>query len=124
MAVTGQDFMNKGVMYCIWQLMDPKVTTGYHYWFAIRLSQPLNIGHGGYSAYWDIATGNYPLQPPSDGTDTIPPTMWRRVVNDAAMPYIFAATHDQCPADLKVELVPQAGGEDLSIAVTMSDMSA
>ncbi len=122
MSVTGQDILNKGVMYCTWQLVDPKDTSGNHFWFSIRLTQPFNIGHAGWSAYWELATGVGPLQPPGQNADVIPADSWRTVVSSPGTRYILSPAADQVPAKLKVQLTPVAGGEDLSVSVDMSNL--
>lgn len=123
MLVTGQDAINKGVEYCTWQSpADVKNPSAAFFWYSVRLIQPFNLFHMGWSASWQLATGVGPKQPPAKNGDTIPATSWRTVVDDPSTPYILNSAADQCPGGLKILLTPTAGGEDLDMEIVMSNI--
>ena len=87
------------------------------YWFGTKLIFPFQIFHTGYSPYWQVCGGAVPPASP----DAIE---WRTAVPDASVPYLYTAQADGLPAGLKIFCVPKAGGQDLSVDITISNVSA
>jgi len=131
MTVTLQDAENMGEEICVWwaQVSDSQGNP-YVYWFGTQLYQPVNIVHAGYPPYYAICAGfvanaaQIPqLKMESIGIGNSPGAdLWRRPVADPGQPYYFTAAADHLPTNLKIGFVPVAGGEDLQVSVTISNI--
>lgn len=125
MVVTGQDVVNAGELICVYWTT---LASGGIYWFGIRLLQSPNFLHLGFKPYWQICSGNAANANaiPELKNDTWGSTgadLWRTPTADPAITYTFDTATDLVPPKLKIYCEPAAGGEDLALSVTMSDLS-
>lgn len=128
MTVALEDALNMGEMICVWWTQVPEAVEAPIYWYATQLYQPVNVAHAGPSAYYGICSGRVaraedipPLRMESNSNGS-GQDLWRRPVLDPAEQYQFTAAADQLPPNLKIECIPVANGEDLSVRIAMSDI--
>jgi hypothetical protein len=131
MSVTLQDAANAGEQICVWWTQIPLLTgSNAIFWFGTQLYQPINFVHLGFSPYYGICSGQVAtveqipqLKLESVTLVTSPgEDLWRRPVDEPGVPYYFTAAADRLPKNLKIGFVPTASGEDIKVAVTLSDI--
>jgi hypothetical protein len=129
MTVALQDALNMGEMICTWWMTISDAPGSLIYWYATQLYQPINVGHAGPSAYYAICSGlvarveDIPTLRMDSITNSPGQDLWRRPVDNPAERYLFTAAADQLPLNFKIEYIPIANGEDLSVAVAMSNIT-
>lgn len=93
-------------IYCSW--------TNGKYWFGIKIVFPFQMFHMGYSPYYEVA-GSLTAPTSADAIS------WRDPTDDnPALPYNFSKQNDELPAGLAIHVSPTAGGQELSLLITIS----